>query len=45
MDLNLRIFPGELFDFISPNGAGKTTTVKILSAFLNPLLESSILME
>jgi len=29
MDLNLRIFPGELFDFISPNCAGKITTRKI----------------
>jgi len=36
VDLNLRVFQGEIFGFIGPNGAGKTTTIKILLGLLFP---------
>ncbi|MCL0102790.1 ATP-binding cassette domain-containing protein, partial [Dehalococcoidia bacterium] len=26
-DLNLEVYPGEIFGFLGPNGAGKTTTI------------------
>lgn len=29
-DLNLDLYPGEVFGLIGPNGAGKTTTIKML---------------
>jgi len=34
--LNLNIFPGEVFAFLGPNGAGKTTTIKLLVGLLSP---------
>jgi len=34
-DLNLRVFPGEVFGFLGPNGAGKTTTMNVLLGFVN----------
>ncbi len=35
-DLNLAVFPGEIFGFLGPNGAGKTTTMNVLLGFVNP---------
>jgi ABC-2 type transport system ATP-binding protein len=32
-DLNLDIYPGEVFALLGPNGAGKTTTVEILEGY------------
>ncbi len=34
-DLNLSVFPGEVFGFLGPNGAGKTTTMNVLLGFVN----------
>ncbi len=36
VDLNLKLFPGEIFGFLGPNGAGKTTTIKLVTGLLRP---------
>ncbi len=33
-DLNLAVYPGEVFGFLGPNGAGKTTTMNVLLGFV-----------
>lgn len=33
-DVNLEIYPGEVFGFLGPNGAGKTTTIKVALGLL-----------
>lgn len=35
-DLNLTVYPGEIFGFLGPNGAGKTTTIKMIVGLLQP---------
>lgn len=35
-DLDLSVFPGEVFGFLGPNGAGKTTTMNVLLGFVHP---------
>lgn len=35
-DLNLEIWPGEVFGFLGPNGAGKTSTLQLLLGFQPP---------
>jgi ABC-2 type transport system ATP-binding protein len=35
-DINLEIFPGEIFGFLGPSGAGKTTLVKQLAGLETP---------
>jgi len=35
-DLNLEVYPGEIFGFLGPNGAGKTTTIRILTTLTKP---------
>jgi ABC-2 type transport system ATP-binding protein len=35
-DLNLAVFPGEIYGFLGPNGAGKSTTIKLLMNFIQP---------
>jgi ABC-2 type transport system ATP-binding protein len=35
-DLDLEVFPGEVFGFLGHNGAGKTTTVRLLNGVLGP---------
>jgi ABC-2 type transport system ATP-binding protein len=35
-DVNLTVWPGEVFGFLGPNGAGKTTTIRTLLDFLHP---------
>lgn len=32
-NLNLEIYPGEIFGFLGPNGAGKTSTIQVLLGF------------
>ncbi|MCL0095729.1 ABC transporter ATP-binding protein [Dehalococcoidia bacterium] len=36
-DLNLEVYPGEIFGFLGPNGAGKTTTIRILTTLTKPV--------
>jgi ABC-2 type transport system ATP-binding protein len=35
-DLDLEIFPGEVFGFLGPNGAGKTTAIRLLLDLIRP---------
>ena len=35
-DLNLEVYPGEIFGFLGPNGAGKTTTIRMLTTLTKP---------
>ena len=35
-DLNLTIYPGEIFGYLGPNGSGKTTTIKLLLGLIFP---------
>jgi ABC-2 type transport system ATP-binding protein len=35
-DLDLDVYPGEIYGFLGPNGAGKTTTIKMLTGVLKP---------
>jgi ABC-2 type transport system ATP-binding protein len=35
-DLNLEVYPGEIFGYLGPNGAGKTTTIRILMDLIRP---------
>ncbi|HJS30048.1 MAG TPA: ABC transporter ATP-binding protein [Anaerolineales bacterium] len=36
IDLNLKVFRGEIFGMLGPNGAGKTTTFKMVAGLLKP---------
>ncbi|HYM16524.1 MAG TPA: ABC transporter ATP-binding protein [Dehalococcoidia bacterium] len=35
-DMNLRVYPGEVFSFLGPNGAGKSTTVGMILGLVRP---------
>lgn len=35
-DVNLDIYPGDIFGFLGPNGAGKTTAMKIMTGLVKP---------
>ncbi|MGI6685533.1 MAG: ABC transporter ATP-binding protein [Bacillota bacterium] len=35
-DVNLDIYPGDIFGFLGPNGAGKTTAMKIMTGLIKP---------
>lgn len=35
-DLDLQVFPGEIFGFVGPNGAGKTSTIRMIATLLRP---------
>jgi ABC-2 type transport system ATP-binding protein len=35
-DLNIEIFPGEVFGLVGPDGSGKTTTSRLLSGLIDP---------
>ncbi|MDI6787363.1 MAG: ABC transporter ATP-binding protein [Planctomycetota bacterium] len=35
-NLNIKVFPGEIFGFLGPNGSGKTTTMKIFLGLISP---------
>ncbi|MCS1352540.1 ABC transporter ATP-binding protein [Mechercharimyces sp. CAU 1602] len=34
-DLNLSVYPGEVFGFLGPNGAGKTTTIRMIVGLIS----------
>ncbi|WP_044640596.1 ABC transporter ATP-binding protein [Risungbinella massiliensis] len=34
-DLNLEIYPGEVYGFLGPNGAGKTTTIRMIMGLMS----------
>ncbi len=40
-DLNLEVYPGEVFGLLGPNGAGKSTTIRLLLDFIKPTRGSS----
>ncbi|KGP91227.1 bacitracin ABC transporter ATP-binding protein [Pontibacillus chungwhensis BH030062] len=42
-DLNLQVFPGEVFGFLGPNGAGKTTTIRMMVGLMD-ITEGEILI-
>ena len=33
-NINLDVYPGEIFGFLGPNGSGKTTTIKLMLGLL-----------
>jgi ABC-2 type transport system ATP-binding protein len=35
-NLNLDVFPSEIFGYLGPNGSGKTTTIKLLLELIFP---------
>lgn len=35
-DLNLNVYPGDIYGFLGPNGAGKTTTIRMLLGLIQP---------
>ncbi|MEA2066928.1 MAG: ABC transporter ATP-binding protein [Thermotogota bacterium] len=35
-DLDIDVYPSEIYGFLGPNGAGKTTTIKMLTGVLKP---------
>lgn len=35
-NLNLEVFPGDIFGFLGPNGAGKSTTIRMLLTLIKP---------
>lgn len=35
-DLNLSVYPGDVFGFLGPNGAGKSTTIRMLLTLISP---------
>ncbi len=36
LDLDLAVYPGEVFGYLGPNGAGKTTTIRLLLDLIRP---------
>jgi ABC-2 type transport system ATP-binding protein len=36
VDLDLEVYPGEVFGYLGPNGAGKTTTIRVLLDLIRP---------
>lgn len=34
-DINITLYPGEIFGFLGPNGSGKTTTIKLILGLLH----------
>lgn len=45
VDLNLEVYPGEVFGFIGGNGAGKSTTIKMLLGLNRPTSGEAWLFE
>lgn len=35
-NLNLNVYPGDVFGFLGPNGAGKSTTIRMLLSLIKP---------
>lgn len=35
-NLNLQVFPGDIYGFLGPNGAGKSTTIRMLLTLIKP---------
>jgi ABC-2 type transport system ATP-binding protein len=42
-DVNISIYPGEVYGFLGPNGAGKTTTIRCILDLLRPTSGTSYL--
>ncbi len=43
-NLNLKIYPNEIYGFLGPNGSGKTTTIKMLLNLLHPTKGAAIVL-
>ena len=43
-DLDLRIFPGEVYGLLGPNGAGKTTTLRMLMGLVRPTQGTALVL-
>jgi ABC-type multidrug transport system ATPase subunit len=35
-DLNINVYPGDIYGYLGPNGAGKTTTIRMLNGLVEP---------
>lgn len=43
-DLNIKIYPGEVYGFLGPNGAGKSTTIRLLMNLIRPTSGSATIL-
>lgn len=42
-NLNIQVYPGEVYGFLGPNGAGKSTTIRLLANFIQPTSGTALL--
>ncbi len=43
-NLDLKVYPGEVYGFLGPNGAGKSTTIRLLLNFIRPTSGSASIL-